>query len=100
VNASTGDRSRDMGGHVALVLLWCAWQAIRWPLLAVFVILEPVVRVVLSVFALIITLTALLFEFASSRPFPFFGVLAVALGAFGLLVLYEGLLRLLSGRGD
>jgi hypothetical protein len=100
VNASTESPSRSLGERFVLALLWCVWQAIRLPTLGVLVILEPVVRVILSGFALIMMLTAFLFEFASSRPFPFWGVLAVALGAFGLLVLYEGLIRLLSGGHD
>jgi len=96
VDSSSHDRPRNTGERLALALLWCAWQAVRLPLLGVLLILEPVVRVVLSAFALIVTLTAFFFEFASTRPFPFFGVLAVGLGAFGVLVLYECLIRLLS----
>ena len=70
------------------------------PVLALLLILEPVVRIVLSAFALLMTLTAFLFEFAGTRPFPFFGALAVAIGAFCVLMLYEGLIQLLSGRRD
>jgi hypothetical protein len=97
VNVSTDNRSHNVVDRIALALLWCAWQAIRLPLLGVLLILEPVVRIVLSGFALVTTLTAFLFEFTSSRPFPFLGVLCVALGAFALLVLYEGLIQLFSG---
>lgn len=100
MNVSANNYSYNVSARVAIALLWCVWQAIRLPVLGLLVILEPVVRVVLTAFALIVTLTALLFELASSRPFPFLGVLAVALGAFFLLVLYEGLIRVLSGGGD
>ena len=100
MNVSTENRSRGVGERAVLATLWCAWQAIRLPVLALLVILEPIVHVVLSGFALVVTLTAFFFEFAGTRPFPFFGALAVALGAFGLLVLYEGLIQLLSGSRD
>jgi hypothetical protein len=95
VNASEDNRSRNVGEGLALALLWCAWQAIRLPLLGVLLILEPVVRLVLSAFALVITLTAFFFEFTSTRPFPFLGVLAVGLAAFALLALYEALIQFL-----
>jgi hypothetical protein len=100
VNVSTDNCSHNVCTRLLIALVWCVWQAIRLPLLGLLMILEPVVRVVLSAFALIVTLTALLFEFTSSRPFPFFGVLAVALGAFFLLALYEGLIRFLSSSRD
>jgi hypothetical protein len=73
------------------------WTAVRLPVLAVLVILEPVVRVVLAGFALLMTLTALFF--ACLRPlsaFPFWAMLAVATGSVGLLALYYALVRLFS----
>jgi hypothetical protein len=77
--------------------LWLLWQCIRWPVLAFLIVLEPVARVLLSGFALIGTLTALFFEFVVARSaFPFWGMLAVSLGAFGVLVLYYGLICVLS----
>lgn len=94
---SRENAARGLAARTLLALLWCIWQAFRLPTLGLLLILAPVVRVLLSGFALVMTLTAFLFEFTSSRPFPFFGVLAVALGAFGLLVLYELVIRLLSG---
>ena len=69
----------------------------RLPLLALFVILEPVVRVLLAGCALLLALNA--FFFAAVRPlssFPFWGMLAVAIGCVGLLALYYGAMRLLS----
>lgn len=96
VNVATDNRSRNAGERLVLALLWCMWQAIRLPLLGVLLILAPVVRIVLSAFALVITLTAFFFEFTTMRPFPFLGVLAVALSAFALLALYEGLIQLLQ----
>ena len=67
------------------------------PLLALFVILEPVVRVLLAGAALLLTLNALFF--AAVRPlssFPFWGMLAIAVGCVGLLALYHATMRILS----
>jgi hypothetical protein len=79
-------------------LLWLIWQAIRLPVLAFLMILEPIVSTVLVAAALLGTLTAFFWKLASDRPdFPFFGVLALSLGCFFLLTLYHGAIRLLSG---
>jgi hypothetical protein len=82
---------------VAVSALWLLWQCIRWPVLAFLIVLEPVARAVFAGFALIGTLTAFFFEFVVGRSaFPFWGMLAVSLGAFGVLVLYYALIRWLS----
>jgi len=79
-------------------LLWLSWQAIRLPVLALLMILEPIVSTVLVAAALLGTLTAIFWKLASDRPdFPFFGVLALSVGCFFLLILYHGAIRLLSG---
>jgi hypothetical protein len=83
---------------VALGALSLTWAALRLPLLALLVILEPVVKVVLAGSALLIVLTAVLFSLL--RPlssFPLGGMLAVAAGLVLLLALYYSLLRLLGG---
>jgi hypothetical protein len=49
-------RSRTVAG----IILWCLWQAIRIPTYLFLSILAPVVRVVLSVVALLAILTTLL----------------------------------------
>jgi hypothetical protein len=88
---------RHLAARVALGLLLVTWTAIRLPLLAFLMILEPVVRVVLSGLALLVTLCALfLVAVTPSGTFPFWGMLAAGLGCFGLLTLYYGLMRLLS----
>ena len=80
-------------------LLWLLWQGIRWPLFALLVVLEPVIRLALSAFALLGTLTAFLFRFAVHRPsFPFWGMLGVSLSCVGLLALYYAGIRVLSAR--
>jgi len=79
-------------------LLWLTWQAVRVPVLALLVIIEPIVSTVLAAAALLGTFTALFWKLASDRPnFPFFGVLALSVGCFLLLTLYHGAIRLLSG---
>lgn len=78
-------------------LLLVIWTAVRLPALMFLMILEPVVRVVLSGLALLVTLCALfLVAVSPSGTFPFWGMLAVGLGCFALLTLYYGLMRLLS----
>ncbi|HVZ31537.1 MAG TPA: hypothetical protein VG963_03880 [Polyangiaceae bacterium] len=93
-------RSQDLVATVAFAVLWCAWQVIRLPLLGLLTILAPVVRLLLGGFAFIVTLMAFVLEFTSTRPIPFFGMLAVALGAWAVLAVYEGLIQLLSGRSN
>ena len=79
-------------------LLWLAWQAIRVPVLALLMILEPIVSTLLVAAALLGTLTALFWKLASSRSdAPFLGALALSVGCFLLLTLYHGAIRLLSG---
>jgi len=79
-------------------LLWLAWQAIRVPVLALLMILEPIVSTLLVAAALLGTVTALFWKLAANRPdFPFFGVLALSVGCFLLATLYHGAIRLLSG---
>lgn len=97
MNTSTENRSRGVGSSLVLALLWCVWQVVRLSLLGLLLIPAPLVRIVLYGFSLAVMLTAFLFEFGGTRPFPFFGMLAMSLGALGALALYEALIRVLSG---
>jgi hypothetical protein len=99
VDASTEIDSRKLLARVALALLMVLWLAIRLPVLWLLVILEPVVRLVLSAFALLMTLTALLFEFIGRPSFPFLAFLALGIGAYAVLVVYEGLIQVLQALG-
>ena len=77
--------------------LWLIWQAIRSTLLALLLILEPIVGLILCALALLLTLTAFFWKFASNRPdFPFFLVLGSGLACFFALCLYQGLIQLLA----
>jgi hypothetical protein len=68
---------------------------VRFPVLALLVVLEPVVQFALGALALFLILMALLLEAVSTRPIPFFGMLATGIGCVALLALYRALIRLL-----
>ena len=79
-------------------IFWLAWQAIRLPILALLVVIEPIVNFALSALALLVALTAFFWKLADPRPgFPFWTTLAAALVCVLLLALYHALIRLLSG---
>lgn len=80
-------------------LLWIAWQAIRWPILSLLIVLEPIVRVTLCALALLGTLTALFWRFAVDPPaFPFFTILALSLACIPVLAMYYAVLAFFAGR--
>lgn len=78
-------------------ILWIVWQVIRWPVLALLILLEPLVGVILYGLALLLFLTALLFRFAVNRPeFPFWTMIGVSLACIGVLMLYYAAMQLFS----
>lgn len=96
------DRSENNGppgvlrGFLA-TLAWLLWQAIRWPVLALLIVLEPIFRAALGLFALLGTLTALFWRFVVDPPgFPFFTVLAISLACIPALAMYYLVLRALA----
>ena len=93
-------RRVDLGGlgrNAAAATLRAAWTLIRLPLLALVVILEPVVRVLLTGLALLLTLTAFFWvALRGLSAFPFWGMLGLGVTALLLLALYYALMRLLS----
>jgi len=83
--------------YAASMVLRTAWTLVRLPVLALLVILEPVARVVLAGFALLMTLTALFWAAVIGlSAFPFWRMLALAIGAWLLLAFYYALMRLFS----
>jgi hypothetical protein len=80
-------------GRRALCLVW---QAIRLPLFAFLLVLEPVVTFVLGALALLGILTALFWKFFGPPNFPFFLMLGISLGFELALILYRKLLRWLA----
>lgn len=86
------------GPGAARALLRLCWKLVSFPVLALLIILEPVVRVLLAGAALLLTLMAFFWKLAAPPPLhvPFFGMLGVAVGCMALLAAYYFLLRLLS----
>ena len=83
----------------ALVALRFAWHSIRMPILAVLVILEPFVSVVLSALTVLGIFFALFFRYLVRLPhFPFWLMLGISVGCAVFLMLYYGIIRILSNR--
>ena len=73
------------------------WALVRVPLLALLVILEPVARLILTGFALLMTLTAFFWAAVGGlSAMTFWRLLGLGVGAWLLLALYYALLRALS----
>lgn len=74
------------------------WKVIRFPAVALLIILEPVARLLLAGSALLLTLTAFFLKLVMplEAHAPFFGLLALAVGCIALLTAYHAILRLLS----
>jgi hypothetical protein len=73
------------------------WNVLRFPLLGILLLLEPVVRYTFSVAMVLGIITSVAFEISAAGPrFPFLAMLALSFG-FGIaLFLYYGLIALLS----
>ena len=78
--------------------LCTAWKLIRFPAVALMIILEPVVRLLLAGFALLVTLTALFLKLVmpTQAHAPFWTLLAIAVGCMAVLTVYYAILRFLS----
>jgi CHASE2 domain-containing sensor protein len=77
----------------ALILLA---RCVCFPVLAILLIVEPIIRVALSAVALASILIACFFEFLTQVPnFPFLGMLGIAVASVVLLKAYYALLRML-----
>jgi hypothetical protein len=73
------------------------WNAIRIPVLGALVLIEPVVRIVCSCALILGIIASVVFELSAVGPrFPFLVMLGASLGFGAFLVLYEGLIALLS----
>jgi hypothetical protein len=84
--------------HAAWALLCGAWKVIRFPVVAIMIILEPVARLLLAGFALLITLTAFFLKLVMPplAHAPFWTLLAIAVGCMAVLTVYHAILRILS----
>ena len=74
------------------------WKAVRFPAVALMIVLEPVARLLLAGSALLLTLTAFFLKLVMplEAHVPFWGLLALAVGCMAILTLYYALLRFLS----
>ena len=79
-------------------VLCVTWRVVRFPVLALMIILEPVVRLLLAGFALLITLTAFFLRLVMppQAHAPFWTLLAIAVGCMAVLTAYYAILRFLS----
>jgi hypothetical protein len=75
---------------------WLLWQLVRLPAFTLLTILEPAVRIVLGVLALLGVLTALVLKLAAAPRFPFLPMLGASIGCGLLLAGYHALQRVLS----
>jgi hypothetical protein len=83
-------------GRMALRL---AWHSIRLPVLATLIMLEPFVSIVLSALTVLGIFFALFFRFLIRLPhFPFWMMLGISIGFATILMLYYGIIRILSSR--
>jgi len=101
VNTSNPQVAVEKGASVAAALargaLWLIWQAVRLPVFAFLVILEPIIRFVLTAVALLGILMSFFFKFAGASPrFPLWGMLGLSVSCGLLLMLYYAAIRLLS----
>jgi hypothetical protein len=72
------------------------WRVVRLPVLALLVILEPIIAFGCSGLALLGILTTLLFKLVGVPHFPALTMLMLSLGFVFVLIVYEGLIRVLS----
>ena len=86
-------RRRRLGWSV----LWILWQAVRLPVLAVLLVLEPFVSLILTAFGFLGIVVALILKFSGDLPhFPFWLMTAFAIGAILLLMAYYTMIAILS----
>ena len=83
------------GDFVRTTSRWL-WHIVRIPAVMLLVILEPIVAFACGALALLGVLTTLFFALLHVPHFPTGTMLAVSIGFALILVLYEGLIRVLS----
>jgi len=73
------------------------WLGLRFPFLALLMVVEPVARFVLVAVALLGILVAFLFEFSGAAPrFPFWLVFGLSLSCGALVVILNAVMRRLA----
>lgn len=92
-----GARQTTSAQSVATAAARFAWQLVRPPLFTLLTLLEPVIREVLSLAMVLGIFATIVFELSAAGPqFEFLKMLALSLGFGVALVLYYGLLALVS----
>lgn len=74
-----------------------AWTAVRLPLLALLTLLLPFVQTVCAGLMLIGIVVSIAFKISAAGPhFPFWQMIGISLGFGAFVIVYYGLIRLLS----
>ncbi len=96
--ASVATSPRDARRRAVWTAVRVLWHLVRFPVLALLIILEPVVQLLLAGLALLLTLMALFWKLAApvGLHVPFVGMLGAAVGCIAVLAVYYWVLRLLS----
>ena len=95
--AAANTRNRLAG--IGRGLIHFSWTAVRVPLLALLVTMEPLVCWILGAVAVLGVLVSLLFEFVVRLPhYPFWLMMGISVGVAALQIPYYLLIRLLSSR--
>lgn len=90
-------RESPRGRTLAWGVLWILWQAVRLPLLAVLLVLEPLISLVLTAFGFLGIVVAVILKFSGDLPhFPFWTMMAFSVGAILLLMVYHALIGIFS----
>ena len=91
------ERRRTLGRRLLRGALWLVWHAVRLPLLALLIILEPLVAVALSAAAVVGVVTACFIKLSGDLPhFPFWGMVGSSVGCMLLLMAYHAIRLFLS----
>jgi len=94
---ATNIQRPDMEAGFARKVGRVGWRGIRFPALAVLMILEPIARFVLAAVALLGILMSFFFEFSGAAPrFPFWLVFGLSLGCGVLVIALSAVKRRLA----
>ncbi len=95
------DPHRSLARRAIGALVVIAWTAVRLPLLALLIVMEPLICGALWLFATFGILSALFWHFLVHEPrFPFWPAIGLSIGAALLAGIYVGIIRLLGGSHD
>jgi hypothetical protein len=86
----------DVAPDALFAVVSVLWRAVRLPVLVLLVILEPIIAFTCSGLALLGVLTTLLFMLVGAPHFPALTMLMLSLSFVFVLIVYEGLIHVLS----